>query len=113
MEKALLVIELIAFTLLAIFIFYVLITMIIDKIQMSREEKEFKKKLMEIEDAIIKKASETEVETPTKQKATKSYYDMNISELRNVAKNKKIKGYYNLKKDELVKTLKETEILPE
>ena len=41
MEKALLVMELIAFTLLAIFIFYSLITMIIDKIQAKREAREF------------------------------------------------------------------------
>lgn len=115
MEKALLVMELIALTLLAIFIFYSLITMIIDKIQAKREVREFANGLME-----IKKVEEAEVETnnknvktPKKQKTTKSYDDMTISELRNVAKSKKIKGYYNLKKDELIETLKETEILPE
>ena len=120
MGKALLVMELIAFTLLAISIFYSLITMIIDKIQAKREAREFANGLMEIKKAIIKKVEEAEVETenknvktPKKQKTTKSYDDMTISELRNVAKSKKIKGYYNLKKDELIETLKETEILPE
>ena len=48
MEKALLVMELIAFTLLAMFIFYSLITMIIDKIQVKREARESANGLMEI-----------------------------------------------------------------
>ena len=66
MEKALLVMELIAFTLLAMFIFYSLITMIIDKIQVKREAREFANGLMEIKKAIIKKVEEAEVETNNK-----------------------------------------------
>lgn len=118
MEKAVLIMEFISFTLLTIFLLYSLIVMIKNRIEEKREAKRLSDGLNQIKDAIIQKVAEAEVKTEKKkdskkQHTEKNYEDMTISELKKIAQSKKIKGYYNLKKEQLIKTLKETEILPE
>lgn len=118
METAVIILELITFSLMIIFLSYNLILFIKDRIESKKAEKELNENLNQLKDAIIKKIMEAEVKVTEKKvskpsKNKKDYEDMNISELKNVAKERKIKGYYNLKKDQLIKTLKETEILPE
>lgn len=115
METAVLIAELIVFILMAIFFTYNLIVIVKDRIYAKKAQMNFDKTLGDIANAFIEKIKEADVEVKDNKKTNdkKDYADMSVSELKKVAQKKKIKGYYNLKKDELVKTLKETEILPE
>lgn len=118
METAIQIVELIVFVLMGIFLTYTLISLVKDRIEEKRAKRSFNKTLEGITEAITKKISEAKVEIkeekiPAKKTNNQDYEDMSVSELKKVAQKKKIKGYYNLKKDELIKTLRETEILPE
>ena len=120
METAIQIVELIVFVLMAIFLFYTLTSLIKDKIDERKAQRNFDKTIENISETLIKKISEAKVEikeekvTPNVRKTNnKDYDDMSVSELKKIAQKKKIKGYYNLKKEQLVEAIKETEILPE
>ena len=106
MDKALVILELITFSLMILFIALNIINTIRES-KPSKLDDYICDKLEQLLDALDGlEAADEKIENKA---TTEDYENYNILDLKKIAKSKKIKGYYNMKKSELVKTLKEAE----